>query len=59
MPLGVAPGLSLNQAERQLIESNQDENNYRQQQMVNGQYMKMSINGVSTICGLESMLIHQ
>jgi hypothetical protein len=35
-----------------VIESNQDENNPQQQQMLNGQYIKMSINGVSTIFGL-------
>jgi hypothetical protein len=59
MPLGFATGLSLHQAERQPIVSNQDENNYRQQSMLNGQYIEMSINGASTICGLVSMVIHQ
>jgi len=57
-PLSFATGLSLNQAERQPIKSNQDENNYRQQQMLNGQYIKMSINGASTMCGLVSMVIY-
>jgi len=58
-PLGFATGLSLNQAESQPVQSNQDENNYGRQQMMNGQYMKMSVNGASTICGLVSTVIHQ
>jgi len=58
-PLGFATGLSLNQAERQLIKSNQDENNYGRQQMLNGQYIKISVNGASTISGLVSTVIHQ
>jgi len=58
-PLGFATGLSLNQAESQLVQSNQDENNYGWQQMMNGQYIKMSVNGASTICGLVSTVIHQ
>jgi len=58
-PLGFATGPSLNQAERQSIKSNQDEYNYRRQQMLNGQYVKMSVNGASTIFGLVSMVIHQ
>jgi len=58
-PLGFATGLSLNQAESQPVQSNQDENNYGRQQMMNGQYIKMTINGASTICGLESTVIHQ
>jgi hypothetical protein len=58
-PLGFATGLSLNQAESQPVQSNQDENNYGRQQMTNGQYIKMSVNGVSTICGLVSTIIHQ
>jgi len=59
MPLGSATGPSLNQAERQPVKSNQDENTYQWQQMLNGQYIKMSINGASTICGLVSTVIHQ
>jgi CTP-dependent riboflavin kinase len=59
MLLGLATGLSLNQAARQLIESNQDENIYRQQQMLNGQYIKMTVNGASTICGRVDTVIHQ
>jgi hypothetical protein len=51
--------LSLNQAESQPVQSNQDENNYGRQQMMNGQYIKMSVNGASTICGLVSTVIHQ
>jgi hypothetical protein len=58
-PLSFAPGLSLNQVERQPIKSNQDENNCRQQQMLNAQYIKMSINRASKICGLVSTVIHQ
>jgi len=57
MPLGFATGPSLNPAERQPIKSNQDENNYQRQQMMNGQYIKMSVNGSSTICGLVSTVI--
>jgi hypothetical protein len=57
-PLGFATGLSLNQAESQPVQSNQDENNYGRQQMMNGQYIKMSVNGASTICGLVSTVIH-
>jgi hypothetical protein len=58
MPLGFATGLSINQSERQPIEANQDENNYRLQQMFNGQYIKMSFNRASMICGLVSRVIH-
>jgi hypothetical protein len=58
-PLGFATALSLNQAESQPLQSNQDENNYGWQQMMNGQYIKMSVNGASTICGLVSTVIHQ
>jgi len=58
-PLGFATGPILNQAERQPTKSNQDENNYRRQQMLNGQYITMSVNGASTICGLASTVIHQ
>jgi hypothetical protein len=46
-PLGFATGLSLNQAERQPIKSNQDQNTYGWQQMINGQYITISINGAS------------
>jgi len=58
-PLGFATGLSLNQAEIQTVQSNQDEKNYGRQQMMNGQYIKMSVNGASTICGHVSTVIHQ
>jgi hypothetical protein len=44
-PLGFSTGLSLNQAESQPVKSNQDENNHRLQQMLNGKYNKMSVNG--------------
>jgi hypothetical protein len=58
-PLDFAKGLSLNQAQSQQVQSNQDENNYGRQQMMNGQYIKMSVNRASTICGLVSTVIHQ
>jgi len=58
MPLGFATGLSLNQAQSQPVQSNQDENNYGRQQMSNEQYITMSVNGASTICGLLSTVIH-
>jgi hypothetical protein len=45
-PLGFATGPSLNQAEILPIKSNQDENTYGGQQMFNGQYIEMSVNGV-------------
>jgi len=45
MPLGFATGLRLNQAESQPVQSNHDENDYGQQQMLNGQYIEMSVNG--------------
>jgi len=57
-PLGFATGLSLNQAERQPVQSNQDENDHGWQQILNEQYIKMKVNGASTICGLVSMVIH-
>jgi len=59
IPLGFAAGPSLNHAERQPMKSNEDENNYRRQQMMNGQYITMSVNGASTICGVVSTVIHQ
>jgi len=57
--LGFATGPRLNQAERQSIKSNQDEYNYRRQQMLNGQFIKMSVNGALTISGLVSTVIRQ
>jgi hypothetical protein len=57
--LGFATGPSLNLAERQSISSNANENNYRWQQMLNGQYIKISINRASTRCGLGSMVVEQ
>jgi hypothetical protein len=57
--LGFATGLSLNQAESQPVHSNQDENNYGRQQMLNGKYLEMSVNRASMICGLASTEIHQ
>jgi len=44
MPLGFATGLSYNQAESQPVQSNQDENNYGWQRMINGRFIKMSVN---------------
>jgi len=58
-PLGFATELSLNQAESQPVQTNQDENNYGRQQMMNGQYIKMRVNGASWISGLVSTVIHQ
>jgi hypothetical protein len=58
-PLSFATGPSLNQAEKLPIVSNQDENTYGPQQMFNGQYIKLSVNGASTICGHVNMVIHQ
>jgi hypothetical protein len=59
MPLGFTIGLSFNLAEIQPIKANLGENNYRQQQMLNRQYIKLTVNRASTICGLESTVIHQ
>jgi len=55
--LGFPTGPFLNRSERLPISSNRDENYYRCQQMLNVQYIKMSINGASTICGFVSMII--
>jgi len=57
--LSFATGPSLNASERLPICSNHDENYYRWQQMLDGQYIEMSVNGASTICGLVSMAISQ
>jgi len=59
IPLGFSTGPSLNHVERQPMKSNQDENNYGRQQMLNGQYIKMIVNGASTIYGLVSTGIQQ
>ena len=42
MPLSFATGLSLNQAESQLVKSNQVENNYGRQRMLIGEYITMT-----------------
>jgi len=42
-----------------IIRSNHDENKYRWRQMKNEQYIEMSVNGVSMICGLVSTVIHK
>ena len=39
--------------------SNHDGNYYRGQQMLNGQYIKMSVNGASMICSFVSAVIPQ
>jgi len=57
--LGFLTRLSLDLAERLPICSNHDESYYRWQQMLNGQYIKMSVNGASTMCGLVSTVITQ
>jgi len=59
MPLGFATGPSLNHVERQPMKSKQDDNNSGMQFMLNGQYIEMRVNGVSTICGLVSTVFHQ
>jgi len=59
MPLGIATESSLNQLESQPVQSNQDEYNYGLQQMLNGQYIQMSVNRASTICGLVITVIQQ
>jgi hypothetical protein len=56
MLLGFATGPSLNHAERLPIKSKKDENTYGLHQMFNGQYIKMSVNGASTIFSLASRL---
>ena len=58
-PLGFATGPSLNRTERQPIRPNHDENNPGRQQMMNGQYIKLSINGPSMICCLASTVFYQ
>jgi len=58
-PLSFATGLSLNQAERLPLKSNQDENTHGRQQMFDGQYLKMSANGASTISGDVNTVINQ
>jgi len=55
----VATGPSLKHVDIQPIKSHQDENNYRRQHMLNGQYINMSVNGASTIYGLVTAVIHQ
>jgi hypothetical protein len=57
--LSFATGPSLNLAERLPLSSNHDENYGQWQQMLNGQYRKMSINGASKIWGHVSSQIEQ
>jgi len=54
---GFATGPSLNLSERQPMCLKPSGNNYRWQQMLNGKYFEMSVNGASTIFGLVSMAI--
>ena len=56
--LGFATGRSLNWSERLPIESNQDENYHRWQQILNRQYIKISVTGASTIWGFVSTVIN-
>ena len=57
--LSFPTGPCLNRSERLPICSNNDKNNYRSQQMLDGQYIKLSVNRASTICGFESTVIKQ
>jgi hypothetical protein len=57
--LGFATGPSCDVSERQPISSNHNEHYYQWQQMLNGQYIKMSVNEASRICGLLSTVIAQ
>jgi len=57
--LGFAPGPSLNLGDRLPRSSKHDENYYRWQQVLNGQYIKMSVNEVSMICGFVCTVIKQ
>jgi hypothetical protein len=55
-PLGFATGPSLNHAERLPIKSKKNENTDGRQQMFKGKYIKMSVNGASTIFSFASRL---
>jgi len=57
--LGFAAGPSLNQPETVPIRPNHDVDYYRWQRMLNGQYIKMSVNGASMNCGFVSTVITQ
>jgi len=57
--LGSGKGLCLDQAARQAISSNNYESSYQWQQILNGQYVKMSIKKVLMIIGLVSVVIEQ
>jgi len=57
--LGFAPRPRLNLSEGLPMSSNHDENFYQWQHMFNGQYITMSVNGASKICGCESTVIKQ
>jgi hypothetical protein len=57
--LGFTTGPSRNLAERPPTSLNHDENYLRWQQMLNGQYSKLSVNGASMICGHVNTAIKQ
>jgi len=57
--LGFATGPSLNPWEGLPRSSDHDGNYYRCQQVFNGQYIEMSVNGASMICGCVSSVLTQ
>jgi len=57
--LRFATGPRLNLSERLPLSSNLDEHYCRWQQMLNGPYIKLSVNRASMICGCISMIIKQ
>ena len=57
--LGFATRPSPNPSERLPISSNHDESYYRWQQMLNGQYIEMSVNGASMICSFVRTVIKE
>ena len=57
--LGLATGPILNRSERLRIRSNNDEYCYRWQQILTAQYIEISVNGASTMCGFERKVIAQ
>ena len=57
--LGFATGLSLNLGERQPVSPNNYSYNYQWQQILTRQYIKMSLNGASTIFGLVRKVLVQ
>jgi hypothetical protein len=55
--LGFATGPSFNPSEQQPISSKNDENSYQWRLLLKGQYLMMSVNGASTICGFVCTVI--